>query len=198
MSKSGSIGFVVTGYLNGTLIESIPLKYLSRHDVPPAIHVRDTTIYVGSGDLVEVCQTSGRRSTVRIPATVKSLGSWPTARERLFAVTESGGVLFDRSSRRSGLWNEGPLAVAPHRSVFTRDLDTPVISSIWSQWVVVAAENGLLVFRTQDDHLVPYGELSDSIDKPVAVIETSHRNQFGVLTVRGQLQLYEIQTRAAV
>ena len=84
----------------------------------------------------------------------------------------------------------------PPRDTFTGDLVDPVIAAVSSQWVVAAAANGLLVLRADQDTLTPYGELTATTDTPVAVLETSQRNQFAVLTVHGQLLLYEIRHAA--
>lgn len=188
-------GLVVTALLGNQLVESFPLHYLSRYPIPPAIVVRDSIICVASGDKLEVREQRDQIQSVALRAAIKHLGSWPAARDSLFAATHRGGILLNarRLRRSSSLAIESFL---PPRDTFTGDLVDPVIAAVSSQWVVAAAANGLLVLRADQDTLTPYGELTATTDTPVAVLETSQRNQFAVLTVHGQLLLYETRHAA--
>ena len=176
-------------------MDSLPLNYLSRCPIPPAIYVRDSTIFVASGDQLEVRQQHDRMTTITLHCAVKNLGSWPAAQDCFLAATHDGGVLLDGRRLQRSVRRAQRSSVRP-RNVFTGDLVEPVIAAVSSQWVVAAAANGLLVLRADQDTLTPYGELTATTDTPVAVLETSQRNQFAVLTVHGQLLLYEIRHAA--
>jgi tetratricopeptide (TPR) repeat protein len=164
------------------LINSISLEFPdSRAELPGPLplHARREGVFVGLGWKLLVLWPNQRTSVIELPSPIHTLvGSAPFSRPRVVATCDQGAALYwaDRSA---------PLV---H---FAEDLHHPIAVFTRGGWLILAESSRCELYRAQDRRIVLESTLATVQSPPVALLTTSHADQFALLTADGVVRVYE-------
>ncbi|MDX1947748.1 MAG: hypothetical protein SFU86_20290 [Pirellulaceae bacterium] len=182
--RPGLVSVAIFSVLNDALLGSPAITHAGIEHNPSEPHpffCRRSSLYLGVGNTLISHRQTPEATALHAPI-IALTGSHSAAEPVIVATCEQGVVL---------VWGE---SARDEETSFALDLERPVAGLSRGGILAVATRDVVEVARLRDKRVLPLGTLPGPGVEPIAVLPLPAPAQFAIVSITGQVQVYEAKT----